>query len=116
MVAFGIGKLGHTQTAGKAIYRCTATHQGDRCRLSRDHATKDQMPFHAGSFTVWDDATGEVRGKAPGAEMSHKRNRIANRNAGALLAAIDRMPSNDPMRTAAKNDLDKFIEFYGGIK
>lgn len=97
----------------KSIYRCTSTYQGDRCKLSRDHFrdTADH-PFHAGNFTAWDDNA--VQGKAPGAVMSHKRNRSAN-NALRMLTA----PTGTVyglQREAVKADLGKLVEFYGGPK
>lgn len=100
----------------KSIYRCTSTYQGDRCKLPRYHVRDEPtQQLHAGNFTLWGE--NGVQGKAPGAVMSHKRNRSANR---ALLNFVQNAPDmplyNQVAREAVKADLGKLGEFYGGFK
>lgn len=100
------------KTAGKSIYRCTETFQGDRCKLARHHAKENQgtpQPLHAGNFTVWDE-TG-VKGKAVGAVILRKRNRSANRALRILTSGADML-----QRKVVIAELGKLVEFFGGVR
>jgi len=99
----------------KSIYRCTATHQGDRCKLARYHmrdAVADPETFHGhvGNFTMWDD-TG-VKAKAIGAEITHKRNRHLNR----ALKNFDPATVPAERRKLAIAELDGLVKFYRRTK
>jgi hypothetical protein len=102
----------------KSIDRCTATHQGDRCKARLGHLTHGNEPgvpeelklFHYSNFTVWDD-TG-VKGKALGAEIRphHRRNRRITRAFHVLTESAE-MPGR---RQDVLNDLTKLEKFYSG--
>jgi len=99
----------------RSLYRCTATYQGDRCKLVRGHVRDiPEQQFHAGNFTLWDD-DGVVHGKVPGAQPQHKRNRVVNRNSREIVAmAQDGLIPVAVSREAVKKDLDNLVKFYGG--
>lgn len=99
----------------KSIYRCTANHQGDRCKLSRYHVRDNpEQPAHAGNFHLWTEADGVI-GQAPGAVPRIKRSRLANRTFRAVVG----MARNGDLPTgvseeAVKNDLMKLEQYFGG--
>lgn len=99
----------------KSIYRCTATHQGDRCQFARYHLKQDNCSdemknFHVGTFTVWDDK-GVVQAKAVGAETRPgvRRNRRVNR----VFRALTGPRMFGMQRDAVIKDLDQLVKFYG---
>lgn len=104
------------ETVGKSIYRCTATYQGDRCKLARYHLRDAAIdpeifpePVHVGNFTMWDDAG--VTAKADGADGLRKRNRRVNRILLARTGPGSRytQPGDDAHALA---QLGALVEFY----
>ena len=96
-------------SAGKSIYRCTSTFQGDKCKLDRYHMKDPKLPAHVGSFTIWNEE--RVLGKALGAEVRHKRNRHANRTIRGLDVAALRLTVGEH-RSKVLADLKNLEQFY----